>query len=138
MADLSATPRPRPRMLFGERTFGLYFVLWGLLLQLDHLDHVFHLSPDGIFFFELECYAPGWLWGSAMLAIGIGRYFAHRANHAKWRMRLSSATIVVLSLIAGVSIWAGLIGATAPLACFAVFLAIGFHRMLAKDIALGL
>lgn len=123
------------RMLFGERTFGVFFLLWGLLLQLDTL---IPLSPNGIFFFELKCYAPSWLWGSGMIAIGVGRYIAYRKHSARWRLTLSSATIIVLWLIAGVALWARLIGATFPLACFVALLAQGFHRMLAKDIQLGL
>lgn len=123
------------RWLFGERAFGLLFLLWGLLLQLDAF---IPLSPDGAFFFELKCYAPSWLWGGGMIVIGAGRYIAYRKRSAWWRMTLSSATIVVLWLIAGVALWAGLIGATAPLACFVALLAQSFHRMLARDIQVGL
>lgn len=127
-----AVPR---RMLFGEKMFGVYFLAWGLLLQFDHL---IDLSPRGAFLFELRCYAPSWLWGGGMIVIGIGRYLAYHRHSARWRLALSSATIVMLWLIAGVAVWAGLIGATAPLACFVALLAQGFHRMLARDIQLGL
>lgn len=137
---MSAVPVPAPtkgirRMLFGERTFGLFFLFWGCLLQLDNF---IPLSTTGILLFELKCYAPSWLWGGVMIVIGIGRYIAYRAHSKPWRLALSSATIIVLWLIAFIALWARLIGATFPLACFVAMLAQGFHKMLARDIELGL
>lgn len=134
-ATMTTNPPVQRRMLFGERSYGIFFVLWGISLQIDCWTRI---SPRSSLFSELEFYAPGWVWGLTMILIGIGRFFAHRARSSKWRIRLSSLTIIVLWLVAATALWAGMIGATFPLACFAAVLAQGFHRMLARDIELGL
>lgn len=125
----------RRRMLFGEKIFGIFFVVWGLFLQLDNF---VSLSPYGVFLFELKCYAPTWLWGAALTSIGLGRYFAYKSHSARWRLTFSSASIILLWIIAAVALWSRLLGATFPLAAFVAVLAQQFHRMLARDIELGL
>lgn len=128
--------RTRPHhMLFCERIFGVFFLLWGSLLQVGHFEQ---LAPHGSFLSKIEQYAPGWVWGLGMIAIGIGRFIAHRRKSRRWRMRLSSLTLFYMWMIAGVAAWSDLWGASFPLAAFVAVLAQLFHRMLARDIELGL
>lgn len=134
---VNSSPRPYRlyRMLFCERSFGIFFLAWGLLLQANHFTR---LAPHGSFLSHLESYAPGWVWGVGMILIGVGRYIAFRYKSARWRIRLSSFTLFYLWMIAFVAAWGGLWGATFPLALFVALLATEFHRMLARDIELGL
>lgn len=134
MSDLSAPSRPR-RLLYCERMFGVFFLLWGLILQVDNF---VPLPRHGVFFTHLELIAPGWVWGVVMIVIALARYFAWRLDSARWRLGLSSMTLIFLWIIAGVAFWEGLWGISFPLAAFAAIIAQSCHRMLARDIELGL
>lgn len=122
-------------MPFCERSFGLFFALWGLVLFLEGL--LSH-TTQGLFFGRLEHYMPSWAWGSVLSAIGVARYFAFRYKSACWRRRLSTLTLIVLVTIAAIAIATGLWAATAPLAVFVASVAYWCHIALLRDMRLGL
>lgn len=122
-------------MLFCERVFGVWFLLWGLLLLLDT---VTPLSRRGIFFGHLEEFLPGWAWGLVFIAIAVGRWLAYRRRSACWRVTLSTVTFVLLVVIATIAASTKLYGATLPLAAFAAYVAWWCHRALLRDLRRGL
>ncbi len=122
-------------MLFCERAFGIWFLLWGLLLLVDTLTPI---AQRGIFLGHLESYLPGWTWGTLFILIAVARWQAYRTQSRWWRVWLSGATFVLLVIITSIAAIAGLYGATLPLAGFAAYVAWWCHAALLRDIRLGL
>lgn len=122
-------------MLFCERAFGVWFLLWGLLLLVDTVSPVSH---RGIFYGHLEGYLPGWGWGILFIVIAIGRWWAYRRQSRCWRVRLSVVTFVLLVIVAAIAATTGLLAATFPLSAFAAYVAWWCHQALLRDTRLGL
>lgn len=127
------TKKPHP-MPFCERSFGTFFVIWGLILLMEG----WLGAAQGLFFGRLESYMPAWAWGTVLSSIGVARYFAFRRKSAPWRRRLSTLTLIVLVVIAAIAIATGLWGATAPLAVYVACVAYWCHVALLRDMRLGL
>lgn len=122
-------------MLFCERVFGVWFLLWGVVLILDTVTPI---ATRGIFFGHLEAYLPGWAWGVVFILIAMARWQAYRTQSRPWRVGLSAATFVLLVIIAAIAATTKLYGATLPLATFAAYVAWWCHRALLRDTRLGL
>lgn len=122
-------------MLFCERVFGVWFLLWGLLLILDTFTSIAH---RGLFYGHLEQYLPGWMWGLVFIAIAVARWVAYRKKSRCWRVTLSTVTFVLLVVIATIAASTKLYAATLPLAAFAAYVAWWCHRQLLRDVRLGL
>lgn len=123
------------RAPFCERYFGIFFVVWGLILILDHF---LSIAAYGLFLGRLESYFPGWTWGVILLAIGMGRYVAFKLHCNSWRVLLSGATLVVLTVIASVAVFTRLWAATAPLSVFVAAISYWSHKALLRDLRYGL
>lgn len=119
---------------FCERAFGSFLVLWGLLLQTEHFTDL----PTGIFYGRLQVYAPGWAWGTLMLALGLARFAAYLFGSNRLRLILSKCTLALFWVIASIALYSQLWGATIPLSCFVAFMSQWCHGRLAKEIGLGL
>lgn len=119
---------------FCEQAFGAFLVLWGLLLQVDY----FAALSTGLFYGNLESYAPGWAWGLLMIALGLGRFVAYMWGPDRSRLALSQVTLVLFWIIASIAVYSRLWGATAPLSCFVAVMAQWCHGRLAREMALGL
>lgn len=120
---------------FCERYFGGFFVIWGIVLIADHFSE---LATKGIFYGTLEDYLPGWLWGLILLSIGLCRGVAFVCNSAKWRLRLSMLTFIIMVVIASIAIYTRLWAATAPLSIFIALISFWCHKALIRDVNLGL
>lgn len=118
-------------MLFCERSFGILFLIWGVILILDR---IIITAQKGFLFAQLEAYMPGWCWGILLFSIGVGRWLAHRCHCSKWRIWLSLCTLIIMTIIATLAAWTGLWNATAPLAAFCAYVAWWCHRSLLRDI----
>lgn len=133
--SLPIHPYGQRRMLFCERSFGVFLLLWGTLLLIDNLVTVARL---GLFYGQMQSYMPSWAWGALMIGLAISRFLAFKSQSAAWRVRLSAATFVLMVVIASISAWTGLWGATAPLAGFVAYVAFWCHSALLRDLRLGL
>lgn len=122
-------------MLFCERSFGIFFLLWGLVLVIDDLTGIHHV---GEFYLHLRRYMPGWSWGALLMAIGLARFWAFRSNSRGWRIALSMVSCIVLVSIAALAFWAGRFIGTAPLAMFTAYIAFWCHAAMLRDVRLGL
>lgn len=121
-----------PKMFFCERSFGILFVLWGIVLIIGKGS----ILPirEGIFFSYLEQYMSGRCWGMILLIIGMSRWVAFRFQSAQWRINLSLVSLIFLTVIATIAIYTRLWSATAPLACFSVYVAFWCHRAMIRDL----
>lgn len=122
-------------MLFCERSFGVFFFIWGWILILDSFISASH---TGVFYGYLERHFPGWVWGLIMIIIGTCRWIAHRTNSTRWRLRLSFATFVLLSIISSVALLAQLWVVTAPLCLFITYISYWCHGAIVRDVRIGL
>lgn len=122
-------------MLFCERAFGVWFLLWGMLLLVDAVTPI---ARRGIFFGHLEAYLPGWGWGVIFILVAVARWLAYRAQSRRWRVGLSATTFVLLVIVSSIAAAARLYGATLPLAGFAAYVAWWCHRAILRDSRLGL
>lgn len=121
-------------MLFCERSFGTFFVLWGLWLVLEK----FVVFGRGLFYNRLDHYLPTCAWGSLLILIGVSRYIAFKRRSKPWRLRLSLLTFLMLVIISAVAFSSGLWAATGPLSAFLAYIAFWCHGALIRDIGLGL
>lgn len=129
-------PAVHPRRLpFCERYFGPFFILWGVVLILDHY---FHLAARGLFYNHLDHYLPGWAWSAVLITIGATRLYAAWYRHTALRIHLSGATFVLLTVVAAIAWYTGLWAATAPLASFVAVVAYWCHSALLRDLRHGL
>lgn len=121
-----------PRMFFCERAFGILFVLWGIILVIGKGS----ILPirEGVFFFYLEQYMSGRCWGTLLLIIGVLRWVAFMYQSARWRINLSLISLIILTIIASIAMYTRLWSATAPLACFSVYVAFWCHLSLHRDL----
>lgn len=122
----------RPRMFFCERSFGILFVLWGIILILGKSEVI--PIREGVFFYYLQQYMPGRCWGGVLLTIGILRWFAFHFKSTRWRINLSLISLITLTIIAAIAVYTRLWSATAPLACFSVYISFWCHRSLSRNL----
>lgn len=120
------------RMFFSERAFGLFFLLWGLVLVLGK-DTITPIR-EGMFLAYLEEYMSGRCWGTLLLIIGILRWVAFRYQSIRWRLNLSLISFVVVAVVAAISVYTRLWSATAPLALFVTYVAFWCHKSLVRDL----
>lgn len=118
-----------------EKSFSLFFILWGGFLLLDHL---FNLSHHGLFYGYLESYLPSWLWGNGFVLLGVARLAAFYLRSKFWRCNLALVTFILLTLISSVALYTRLWAATAPLALFATYISFWCYRSTLRDVNLGL
>ena len=102
-----------------EQSFGAFLVAWGTLLQVDHFTTV----STGLFYGNLQSYAPGWAWGALMIVLGIARFAAYRWGRNRLRLALSQATLVLFWVVAVTAVYSRLWGATVPLSVFVAVMA---------------
>lgn len=121
-----------PWMPFCERYFSVFLLLWGILLEVDALADI----PNGLFLRYFERYLPGWLWGAIMIGLAIGRFLAFRARSKTWRLRLSAATVALMTVIAAIAVFAQLFGATVPLTAFVAATSWWCHGELSRRLAI--
>lgn len=122
---------PKARMFSCERYFGVFFLLWGLVLILAPSAP---LVVQGLFFSYLEKYMSSRYWGVLLAAIGILRFVSFRLRSIRWRLNLSFISFVLLSIIAAIATYTRLWAATAPLAWFVVYVSFWCHRSLLRDL----
>lgn len=132
---MSSDSTPRTPMLFCERAFGVWFLLWGLILIVDTATPI---ARRGLFFGHLETFLPSWTWGIIFIVIALGRWQAYRKRSRCWRVRLSAVTFVLLLVVAAMAATTGLFAATVPLTLFAAYVAWWCHQALLRDTRLGL
>jgi len=131
----TASTSHRPHMLFGERAFGAFFLLWGCILIADTF---FPIAHHGLFLGEFEHVMPTCAWGIWFALLGAARFVAFRLRSACWRLRLSLISFLLLAIIAAMSLYSGLWAATAPLTIFVAYVSFWAHHRLRRDLRLGL
>lgn len=128
----SSTSKPIP---FCERSFSLFFLVWGLSLLLDYQ---FGLGTKGIFQGKLETYLPSCVWGNGFALIGFGRLIAFYLHSSSWRVRFAFVHFIVLLIIASIAIYSRLWATTAPLSLFIAYISFWCYRATKRDVELGL
>lgn len=122
---------PKTRMFFCERSFGVFFLLWGLVLVLSPSAP---LMRQGIFLSHLEQYMSSRYWGLLLIIIGVLRFVAFRLDSLRWRLNFSFVSFVLLSIIATIATYTRLWAATAPISWFVVYVSFWCHRSLLRDL----
>lgn len=120
---------------FCERSFSFFFLVWGLFLIIDHN---FGLGVQSILHNRLERYLPSWIWGTGLLVLGFGRFFAFYSKSCKSRVILSLVSFIFLSIVAAISIYSRLWATTAPFSVFIAYISFWCYRALLRDIHLEL